>query len=272
MMLQHLSSKNRRRFPFALGCTSYVIPEDILPNVRALGPLVDDVELVLFETPQASNMLSRADVLTLRRLAQEHEITYTVHLPTDSRAGAPGKDERGRYVAAARRVMEMCAPLEPRAWIVHLEGIGRDAPWAEQCTWRKRCQEVLADLKAAVPCAAPLALENLGYPWGWHQDLAEEAGIRLCCDVGHLWLYFPDSWRSQFEAMAGQVDVIHLHGVSRGEDHLSLRHMESDVLRELLAHLGRISYRQVVTLEVFSEADFVESAMMLEDLWETSSL
>ena len=35
---------------FRLGVPSYVYPADILPNVKALAPFVDDVELVLFES------------------------------------------------------------------------------------------------------------------------------------------------------------------------------------------------------------------------------
>ncbi len=34
---------------FRLGSTSYVYPDDILPNVRKLMSSVDDIELVLFE-------------------------------------------------------------------------------------------------------------------------------------------------------------------------------------------------------------------------------
>src|SRR5450830_964350 len=35
---------------FRLGVPSYVYPANILPNVKALAPFVDDVELVLFES------------------------------------------------------------------------------------------------------------------------------------------------------------------------------------------------------------------------------
>jgi len=38
------------RTPFRVGATSYVLPDHILPNVEYLAPMVDDVELVLFET------------------------------------------------------------------------------------------------------------------------------------------------------------------------------------------------------------------------------
>jgi hypothetical protein len=42
--------------PYRLGSTSYVWPAGLVPNVRRLGPLVDDVELVLFDLEERSNL------------------------------------------------------------------------------------------------------------------------------------------------------------------------------------------------------------------------
>jgi len=44
-------------YPFRLGTTSYVIPADILANVRHLAGKVQDVELVLFEVDDGPNNL-----------------------------------------------------------------------------------------------------------------------------------------------------------------------------------------------------------------------
>ncbi len=46
----------KNRFPFRLGTTSYIIPADLMTNVRLLSPLVDDIELVLFEADDESNL------------------------------------------------------------------------------------------------------------------------------------------------------------------------------------------------------------------------
>ena len=40
---------------FRLGTTSYIIPDEILPNVRFLAGKVQDVELVLFEVDDGQN-------------------------------------------------------------------------------------------------------------------------------------------------------------------------------------------------------------------------
>ena len=49
--------------PFRVGATSYVIPDHILPNVEYLAPLVDDVELVLFETDEYGSNLPDTSVI-----------------------------------------------------------------------------------------------------------------------------------------------------------------------------------------------------------------
>jgi hypothetical protein len=68
------------------GATSYVLPDHILPNVEYLGPIVDDVELVLFETDEyGSNLPGPAEIARLLELAAEHDLSYTVHLPLDLR-------------------------------------------------------------------------------------------------------------------------------------------------------------------------------------------
>jgi tetraacyldisaccharide-1-P 4'-kinase len=73
---------------FRVGTTSYILPDDILPNVEYLAPRVDDVELVLFETDEhGGNLPDGALRDRLSALAAAHALTYTVHLPLDLRLG-----------------------------------------------------------------------------------------------------------------------------------------------------------------------------------------
>ena len=52
--------------PFRLGTTSYILPDDILPNGRYLAGKVDDVELVLYEVDEAQNNLPTPEVVAAR--------------------------------------------------------------------------------------------------------------------------------------------------------------------------------------------------------------
>src|SRR4030042_17899 len=81
-------------FPFRLGCTSYVYPDDILPNVEKMAPLIDDVEIILFESEDSANLPDAQTVAGLQAIAEETSITYTIHFPIDRMAGSNDRKER----------------------------------------------------------------------------------------------------------------------------------------------------------------------------------
>ncbi len=96
---------------YRVGTTSYILPDEILPNVRFLADRVDDIELVLFEIDEGrSNLPTPEQVRELAVLALEHQLSYTVHLPLDLRLGAHG-ERRHRSLEKARAVME-------RTWLL----------------------------------------------------------------------------------------------------------------------------------------------------------
>ena len=70
--------------PCRLGTTSYIVPDEILPNLRFLADRVDDVELVLFESDEYSNLPTKSDVAEMGRIANDNDLTFTVHLPLDA--------------------------------------------------------------------------------------------------------------------------------------------------------------------------------------------
>ena len=65
-----------------------------------------------------------------------------------------------------------------------------------------------------------------------------------------------------------RTKVLHLHGVRRGEDHVSLAFLDPQVRRTLWEALAVPSRSRVVTLEVFSEEDLEDSLRVLEEDWE----
>jgi sugar phosphate isomerase/epimerase len=253
----------KNKYPFLLGTTSYIIPDDILPNARMLAPIVDDIELVLFESREASNLPLHDTITELADLGKKYSISYTVHLPTDNKAGAADPMERTSFYDAAMKVIERCLPLSPTAWITHFEGIHTMANDSEINLWTQRSRSVIEKLCCSVDDPASIAIENLGYPWHWHNELAVQNKTSLCCDVGHLWLYFPDCWQEHLHAMLPKTRVIHLHGVCDSKDHLSLALGNKSLLDKFLNTLTDSNYCGVVTLEIFSEKDFYESIDVL---------
>ncbi len=225
--------------PFRLGATSYIWPDDILPNVRQLGPLVDDVELVLFESDEyGSNLPGQEVIAELKQLAQAHDLTYTVHLPLDLRLGDDDDALRHPSLEKARRVIERTRSLDPFAYVVHLDGraIEHGANANALARWQSQAARSLELVAAWAGEADRICVENLeNYDPAAFAPVIESAHASRSVDVGHFWLkgLDPLPHLSQWRA---QTRVVHIHGIGE-RDHQSLALMPPDALDAVVAHL-----------------------------------
>ena len=73
-------------YQFRLGTTSFIYPDHYLPNVKMLGPYLNEIELLLFESAYDS-LPSKHEIKELSILAEEFDITYDIHLPIDISLG-----------------------------------------------------------------------------------------------------------------------------------------------------------------------------------------
>lgn len=246
--------------PYRLGATSYVWPADLLPNVRRLGPLVDDVELVLFEVEDQSNLPDGPAVAELAALARAHDLTYTVHLPLDLAL------DDSQSLAKARQVIDSTRALSPWAYVLHLDGRaveGRPDP-AVLARWQDQAGRAL-EAVAAMAGGCRLCVENLeNYAPEHFLPLLARLPVDLCIDAGHLWLTGRDP-AAFLGAHLARTRVIHLHGID-GRDHQSLAHQDRAEVARLLALLTSRGYDGVLTLEVFSRADFFSSQALVAEV------
>ncbi len=253
------------RLPFRLGSTSYIFPDDILPNVDALSTVVDDIELVLFESTDASNFPSQEIIDQLSGISRERNLTYTVHFPLDRKAGSESESERNEFASQATRVIDLTRPLDPFAFVLHLEGISSSASGKDQDAWRERVRSVCKAISRAAGDPSRVCVENLGYPFVWNNPTIEEFGFTYCIDIGHLWRYGVEDWETLIRTYLTRTRVIHLHGEVEGKDHISLSN-NVERINCLLPLLTE--YRGVVTLELFSATDFFPSLSMIADVWD----
>lgn len=250
--------------PFRVGTTSYIIPDEILPNVRWLAGRVRDVELVLFELDEGpSNLPDTALVHTLNQIAGQSGLSYTVHLPLDLQLGAQG-DEQHISLVKARRVIEATLGLNPWVYVLHLEGSEhRQNPsvpayqgWVEQAC---RALELAAGWAGGFE---RLAVENLdSYPPDFIEPVLSRSPAGRCLDIGHLWKDGHDPL-PYLERALPRTRVMHLHGIGE-RDHQSLKHTPAAQLDAVVNRLVERNYRGVLTLEIFSEHDFMESLAAL---------
>ena len=177
--------------PFRLGTTSYIIPDDILPNVRFLADLVDDVELVLFEVDDGPNNLPDYKIINeLKQIAQQYHLSYTVHLPLDLRlAGEDG--EQHISLIKAHKVIDCTRELNPHAYVAHLDGrdvIHQYDP-ISLVKWNQQAMIALQQVSKWVQNSRILAVENLEhYPIELWDEVIKQALIHRCVDIGHLWV------------------------------------------------------------------------------------
>lgn len=248
-------------FPFRLGTTSYIVPDEILPNVRYLSDKVDDIELVLFESDEISNIPDADVVSELIGLACEHDLTYTVHLPLDAYLGHGDEAVRTDSVGKCLRIIERTLPLDPFSYVIHFHGDKRGKlPSDDIKHWQAQHRKSMEELLAIVP-GRLLSVETLDYPFGLIQDIVSDLGLSVCLDIGHVLMcgYDLDSYLKRHGPTAR---VFHLHGIVDGVDHRDISHLPDEVLSSVLVNA---SYRPgtVMTLEVFSAQDFHQSIKTL---------
>ncbi len=236
----------KRRYPFRLATTSFIYPDDYVPNVRRLGPYVDEIELLFFES---AHLPGPATIRALASLAREHDVGYNVHLPTDLSIGESRRGPRARSVEALLRIFEQVAPLAPSTLTLHVPCEAPGGPPELRRPWMDAVQRSLCDLGAGLGDPARISIENLDYPLEWLEEVITACGVCVCMDVGHLLVRGRDIGLF-FRRFEPRISIIHLHAAAAGRDHLPLTRLPKpadDALGRVLA-----GFAGVVSLEVFS--------------------
>lgn len=252
------------RFPFRLAATSYILPAPILPNVRFLGPHVDEVELVLFESGSEENLPSRAEIDELGQLGRNLRLTYNVHLPADAYFGDPDPAVRKRACDTTLRFYRRTQPLEPTCYILHLDRRGADGRIIQdKQALLRRFGASLGALTDQGVDPSLVAIENLDYPFEWIAPLIRAKGMKFCLDLGHLLFYGYEPGGHLSEYLA-ETAMVHFHGVSGGRDHRGLEAVPAEAWEKISFYLD--SYEGGLSIEVFSFEDLKTSMARLEDL------
>ncbi len=255
-----MMSKNRRLW--RLGATSCVLPADIMSNVRVLAPMVDDVQLLFFESAAKSRLPQPLDVQALRDFADQHALTYTVHLPTDIALGAASRAERQEGIAEILRLMAQLTTLAPQSFDLHLVR----EPNLPDAAWLDNLAASLQELSGALGEEKKLvAVENIEYPYGLVAHLVAEYGLSVCLDLGHLVRYGHDL--EEGLGLLPRVRHLHYHGVRDDRDHQALA--DAEQARLLGTRLAEAGYDGVVTLEMYSLEKLKGSLALLAEAWQS---
>jgi sugar phosphate isomerase/epimerase len=258
-----------QQLPFRLGTTSYIIPADILPNAHYLADKIDDIELVLFEVDnEYSNIPDAAVTDELKKIAKANDLSYTVHLPLDLMLGDVEGEEH-LSIIKARKVIQHTKKLAPWSYVVHLDGksyLANPTKEEHQKVIDNSCRALEIIGKELDGQLDLLAVENLDhYPPDFIFPVLERLPVSQCVDIGHLWLEGHDPV-AYLQDTLPRTRVMHLHGIA-DRDHKSLKHMPAEKVKAVWDVLTA-AYSGVVTLEIFSQADFESSLAVLTAIME----
>ncbi len=251
-----------------MGTTSYIIPDDILPNVRYLADKVDDVQLILFESDVISNLPSPEVIRELADIGRATDLTYTIHFPLDVFLGSGDESVRRISVDKCRRIIDLCSVLNPQTYALHLAADDPDdrgrIPSDNMERWCSALHRSIEALTQNVASSRQLCIETLAYPFALVDGIVETHDTGVCLDIGHLLRWGYDV-PAHFERYSDRTHLIHMHGVRDDGDHCSLCHLDEvliDAAMQMMVPSDAES--RVMIIEVFNESDFNASMQLME--------
>ena len=251
-------------YPFKLATTSFIYPDDYIPNVKMLGPYFDEIELLLFESIDIDTSFSGAVVSELERLAKELKVDYDVHLPMDVSISDQDTHSQQHALNILSQIIERASPLVPSSYCLHIPYNETNFASHSIRKWHTRVRSNLEKLLDTGVDASRITIENLGYPIDLIADIVSELNLSICLDVGHL-LHHGHNVADVFNRYFSKISVMHLHGVENNQDHVSLDRLSEERFHPVLKILKR--FAGVVSLEVFSFDALNASLQYLERCW-----
>jgi len=236
----------KRQYPFRLGTTSFIHPADYVTNVQRLASLVDEIELLIFES---QHLPANEEIARLADLAHEHSISYNVHLPMDVDLAGETADVRRRSIDALANAIDRVAPLRPTTHTLHLAFDRSDASASRLGDWQDLATASVTDLlKICDIPARDISIETLDYDPRWLHPIVQRLDSAICVDVGHVIRYGFDL-DPVLDLFADRTTILHLHGVAAGRDHLALTHLSSYHRDTIAGYLKK--FEGSASIEVF---------------------
>ncbi|MGD9210606.1 MAG: cobamide remodeling phosphodiesterase CbiR [Desulfobacteraceae bacterium] len=269
MKLQSSSDSIKRSYknfyPFRLATTSFIYQDTWVPNVRRLGPYLDEVELLLFDKG-IDNYPTPFEIRELARSANEMNFTYNIHQPIDIYLGHKDTLERKSAVDTVKEIFDLTSQLPVSTHIIHVVWLEDNSDKTIMAKWCERVRESFESLIASGIPSSAIAVETLDYPINWLDQIISDLNLSVCLDLGHLWLANEDPL-AIYNTYKEQTSVLHLHGVEQEKDHLSLTKLDKNrrnTVKQILS-----DFKGIVSLEVFSFKALESSLTTLETICQT---
>ncbi len=262
-MYPFLSKSYKNAYPFRIGTTSYIYPDHIIPNVKMLAPYFDEIELLLFES-SINSLPTMQQIRELSILAEQFDLTYNIHLPTDISISNSNASVRRIAIDTLKKIIDNTSYLSPSTYTLHIS-YDDDLQDKESVNrWRELIYKSVDELLDNGIQSHTISIETLAYPFEWLEEIITAFKLAVCIDIGHLIINGFDI-NKVFDKHLNNTSIIHLHGVENKKDHVSLNKLPLEYMYQIIGILKR--YYGVVSLEVFSFENLSTSLTFLEKHW-----
>ncbi|MCK5509637.1 MAG: sugar phosphate isomerase/epimerase [Desulfobacterales bacterium] len=262
-MYPFLSKSYKNAYPFRIGTTSYIYPDHIIPNVKMLAPYLDEIELLLFES-NINSLPTMQQIRELSILAEQFDLTYNIHLPTDISISNSSVSARKIAIDTLKKIINDTSYLSPSTYTLHIS-YDEDSKDRESVNrWQELVYKSVDELLDNGIQSHAISIETLAYPFEWLEEIIKAFKLSVCIDIGHLIINGFDV-KKVFDKHLNNTSIIHLHGVENKKDHVSLNKLPLEHMDQVIGILKR--YYGVVSLEVFSFENLSTSLTFLEKHW-----
>ncbi len=264
MAYPRLPKSYKKHFPFKICTTSFIYPDMYAPNIRMLGPYLDEIELLFFDSTYQGSLPSASQIHEIASLLKEFDLTCNVHLPLDISLGDSNKRKRLYAVETVRHIIRLGAPLNPSTYTVHFNYEEKSRGASDVKSWQMRILESFDKILQEKIPAEKFSVENLvEYPFEWVDPVIDRNGFHTCIDIGHF-LERGEDFEAAFNKYASITDILHIYGVQGQLDHLCLDCLSAESVKSLINILKKFS--GTVSVEVFSFENLSKSLAFMDQM------
>ncbi len=255
--------------PFRLGTTSFIYPDNIIPNVKKLSKNfkeIKEIELLIFECIPEQVLPVKYEIKEIESIGKDFDLSYNIHLPTDISLTDTLPEHRKKAVDTIKKIIDLCAPLTPTTYTLHLDFNTHEVETGKKGLekWRDIVIKSLDSLVSSIDNPAKISIETLNYPFEFLNNIIDDFGLSVCVDVGHMIKYHHDMV-SVFKKYNNKIPIIHLHGVDFSvhppKCHTSLDKTPRALMEPAMNILKE--FKGTVSLEVFNHENLTASLAFL---------
>jgi len=235
-----LSAFHNKKSPWFIAAPSFVWPAVVGDNCYYLQHLVDEVELIFFETESSLNYTEH----DLPHGLKDLNMGYHLHLPLD----LPWEEGVGRVIRDIEKLAAQVEYLSPHCFVLHPP---RDP---EVFTEFHRAWQEHPDLGSRKLLLENVQENDLVQIW----PLILQTEFKICLDLGHL-LAFNQQELFNLRGFRDRLEMLHIYGDNDPSRHTSLANLSPTGQEILKSVLEKFPSNRTIVLEVFNPEDLHQS-------------